>query len=347
MKKSDQPSPKTHILRWTVAGALGLGLAAGPLLGAYAAPGDPTPTAVPGVSPATTTTTNPVATAMPAPTTAPNTTTSKPTANPTAAASPTMLNATYDTRPFTCDLGLCDHSNITAYVPNAPDTAWIGIQWLDSNGPTWRNVEGWQGNLDIAPNTGQPFKQWTVFKTNFNQGPFRWVIQTSQDGPIWGISPTFNLPALGGVNVLTFLTQPAGAPAAQMPATTNNTSLTGAPMLNTSSITTPFGCASPCDESNIAIYVPNAPSTAWVGIQWMDSNGGWHDVPGWQGSLDMATDSTTPFKQWTVFHSQLGAGPFHWVIYTQKGGSVWGVSPNFNLPRNGGELLSTFVSSAG
>jgi hypothetical protein len=268
------------------------------------------------------------------------------TAKPTTAPNPTVLAATYDTRPFTCDNGLCDHSTITVYVPNAPDTAWVGMQWLDASGPTWKNVEGWQGNLDIAPNTGQPFKQWTVFHTNFGQGPFRWVIQSSQNGPIWGISPEFKLPAVGGLNVLTFLSRPAGAPVVQLPVT-NPASLTGAPMLTTSSITTPFGCSSPCDESNIAIYVPNAPSTAWVGIQWLDSTGVWHDVPGWQGNLDMTSNSATPFKQWTVFHSQLGKGPFHWVIYTQKDGSIMGVSPNFNLPHNGGELLSTFVSPAG
>lgn len=325
MTKLNQPSRQIGAMRWLIAGALAIGVSAAPLVITYAAPGDPTGTPAPGVTP--------------------NTTTSKPvvTTTPAASTNPPILAATYDTRPFTCAAGLCDHSNITVYVPNAPDTAWIVVQWLDSTGPAWKNVEGWQGNLDIAPNTGQPFKQWAVFRTNFGQGPFRWLILGSQNGPVLGISPEFNLPAIGGLNVLTFLASP---PVSQAPVT-NPSSLVGAPMLTANSSITPFSCDSPCEASNIALYVPNAPATAWVGVQWLDSQGIWHDVPGWQGNLDLASNSTTPFKQWSVAHSQFGQGPYHYVIYTQKNGAVWGVSPNFNLPKNSGEILTTFLSPAG
>lgn len=340
MTKPKTSSPKTQTLRWVIAGTLGLSLSAVSFLATYAAPGDPSST--PEVSPTTATTTNPVATATAMPST--TTTTTKPTAVATTAAAPTILSATFDTRTFTCD-GICDHSTITAYIPNAPVDAWVGIQWFDSSTNSWRNVEGWQGNIDLAANTNQPFKQWTVFKSNFGQGPFRWVVQTTEGGSIWGISPNFTLPSIGGLNVLTFLTQPANAPVLGQLPTTNSASLTNAPMLNTNVVTSPTGCASPCDESDIAIYVPNAPTGAWVGIQWIDSAGIWHDVPGWQGSLDLNANSTTPFKQYTVFHNQLGAGPFHWVLYTQKDGSIIGVSPNFTLPQNAGQMLTTFVSS--
>jgi len=338
MTKPNQSS-RTGAVRWLIAGAVALGISAAPLVITYAAPGDPTGTPDPNVTTNTTTTANPAVTA------APSTTTSKPTA--TAApvvVAPPVLAATYDTRPFTCDTGLCDHSNITVYVPNVPDTAWIGVQWFDSTAKAWKNVDGWQGDFDIAPNTGQPFKQWTVFKTNFGQGPFRWMILNAPNGSVIGLSPEFNLPAIGGLNVLTFLATP---PMAQAPVTTNQTSLVNAPMLTANSSISPFSCESPCEAGNIALYVPNAPSNAWVGVQWLDSNGIWHDVPGWQGNLDITSTNTTPFKQWSFAHSQFGQGPYHYVIYTQKDGSVWGVSPNFNLPKNGGEILTTFLSPAG
>ncbi len=342
--RNQSPLPM-WIARGVVAGTLAIGLSAGLLMMTYAATGNQTAataTATSGV--ATTATPKPATTANP--TARPIIATAKPAASATPAAPP-VLGATYDNRAFSCGSSFCDTSTITVYVPNAPDSTWIGVQWLDSSVPMWRNVEGWQGNLDILNNNHQlPFKQWTVFHTNFGQGPFRYILMASPNGPVLGLSPEFNLPGIGGQDRVTFLTLPpmqstalTNIPVGQ--GTTNG--LANAPVLNANSIIGSIGCAdTPCGQGSIQLFVPNNPNVTWVGVQWMDSFGGWHDVPGWQGRLDK-DNANNPFKEWSVFTGQLGQGPFRWVLYTQENGSVVGVSPNFNLPQ-GGQVVMTTVS---
>ena len=38
--------------------------------------------------------------------------------------------------------------------------------------------------------------------------------------------------------------------------------------------------------AHIVLPVPSAPVGAWTIVQWQDSAGGWHDIEGWQGTLD-------------------------------------------------------------
>jgi hypothetical protein len=144
----------------------------------------------------------------------------KPTAqdlliNPPVPSSAPQLSADAGTTGFTCSGTLCDHADIAAFIPNAPASAWVSVQWLDPLG-IWHDVEGWQGNIDIAPGSNVPFKQWSVFVNQYNQGPFRWVVYTERGGEVWGVSPDFMLPKWGGLTFTSFLSpapnpNPAGA----------------------------------------------------------------------------------------------------------------------------------------
>ncbi len=77
----------------------------------------------------------------------------------------------------------------------------------------------------------------------------------------------------------------------------------------------------------IELRTTTAPTTAWAVVEWQDAVGGWHTVEGWQGVL---TPSAT--QTWWVAEADRGKGPFRWVVYRQRGGTVWGVSTAFHLP---------------
>jgi hypothetical protein len=262
-----------------------------------------------------------------------------PSGNATAVADPTALTATNSTTNFTCSTTPCDHATISAYLSGVPTGAFSVVQWRDTSG-TWRNVDGWQAQLGLVQSSGVPFVQWAVLPNQYNTGPFRWVFYTSQGGALWGISPTFTLPKQGGTDFAMFITQPGKS--FINPSLGNPAVPTTAPLLNSSGGMMPLDCCS--DHSDILVYAPTAPVTSWITVQWQDGNGGWHDVEGWQGTFDIASGSNFPFKQWTVGASQYNQGPFRWVIYTQRGGDVWGISPSFNLPQWGGLKYATFLS---
>ena len=74
----------------------------------------------------------------------------------------------------------------------------------------------------------------------------------------------------------------------------------------------------------------------WTVVQWQDDRGVWHDVEGWQGSLDEAVtgeDGTVVgHKTWWVAHDDLGKGPFRWQVRRDKQGAPIGTSETFDLP---------------
>jgi hypothetical protein len=107
---------------------------------------------------------------------------------------------------------------------------------------------------------------------------------------------------------------------------------TGAPRVAADSSTWFFECDD-CDYGLITVFLPDAPAGSWVGVQWQELNGVWHDVEGWQGTMSV-DDNGLQFTQWTVLSENFGQGPFRWVV-TEPGGSVWGVSPSFTLPTEG------------
>jgi hypothetical protein len=80
----------------------------------------------------------------------------------------------------------------------------------------------------------------------------------------------------------------------------------------------------------------------WTVVQWQDGQGAWHDVAGWQGTLDgveVADGAVTGHKTWWVGQGDLGKGPFRWIVYAGKAGSALATSAPFDLPGfNGGEV---------
>lgn len=75
----------------------------------------------------------------------------------------------------------------------------------------------------------------------------------------------------------------------------------------------------------------------WTLIQWQDGDGRWHDVDGWQGTLDDGHSKT-----WWVGAKELDTGPFRWVV--QQDGAISGVSTPFKLPASPLESVIVIVA---
>jgi hypothetical protein len=151
------------------------------------------------------------------------------------------------------------------------------------------------------------------------------VVSTQQGGTAWATRPSFFLPDGDGASL----------------ATTVSAAAAGGP-------TTPG--AARANFSTITLLAPDAPAGAPVGVQWRDVNGTWHNVEGWQSTLDMAAGATTPSKTWGVYTKDYGQGPFRWVVYnppaagsTAQTGTVLATSQRFNLPSGDGANLTLTV----
>ena len=86
----------------------------------------------------------------------------------------------------------------------------------------------------------------------------------------------------------------------------------------------------------IELHVSSAPAGLWTVVQWEDAFGDWHDVEGWRGTLD--TDDN---KVWWVDKSDLGKGPFRWVV-TQNG-ELLATSESLYLPESVGETVEVLI----
>jgi hypothetical protein len=77
---------------------------------------------------------------------------------------------------------------------------WTVVQWQDEWG-YWRDVEGWQGELDVIV-TGEDGivgqKVWWVAKPDLGKGPFRWPVYRGKGGRLLATSESFDLPAYDG-----------------------------------------------------------------------------------------------------------------------------------------------------
>lgn len=88
--------------------------------------------------------------------------------------------------------------------------------------------------------------------------------------------------------------------------------------------------------------------TLWTIVQWQDAHGDWHDVEGWQGTLEEVRvdgdGAVTGYKRWWVAQDDLGTGPFRWVVYQGADGPQLVASEPFDLPgRTGGWVMVTAV----
>jgi hypothetical protein len=91
--------------------------------------------------------------------------------------------------------------------------------------------------------------------------------------------------------------------------------------------------------AHIVLQVQSAPMDAWTVVQWQDSVGSWHDIEGWQGTLDEGGQ-----KVWWLAADLFGRGPFRWLVYQGQGGKLLAQSEPFYLPTSAGEKVKIEVS---
>lgn len=77
---------------------------------------------------------------------------------------------------------------------------WTVVQWQDRSG-NWHDVEGWQGTFDQY-NDRVCRKMWWVSASDFDKGPFRWVIYRSRGDDLLEESESFYLPCFAGESVV-------------------------------------------------------------------------------------------------------------------------------------------------
>jgi hypothetical protein len=87
------------------------------------------------------------------------------------------------------------------------------------------------------------------------------------------------------------------------------------------------------------VQAVQVPAGVWTVVQWQDAFGGWHDVEGWQGTLDAGDQ-----KVWWVADKDFSTGPFRWVVYQGQGGPSLVASESFYLPAVSGERVRVEVS---
>lgn len=91
--------------------------------------------------------------------------------------------------------------------------------------------------------------------------------------------------------------------------------------------------------AHIVLEVQSAPAGLWTVVQWQDSAGDWHDIEGWQGTLDEGDQ-----KVWWLAADLFGKGPFRWLVYQGQGGKLLAQSEPFYLPFSAGEKVKVEVS---
>ena len=89
----------------------------------------------------------------------------------------------------------------------------------------------------------------------------------------------------------------------------------------------------------IELQTQSVPLEAWTVIQWQDTAGTWHDVAGWQGTLEPVGN-----KRWWVAAKDFGRGPFRWLVRQGQTGHKLTVSTPFNLPTTAYEIVLRQIS---
>lgn len=80
----------------------------------------------------------------------------------------------------------------------------------------------------------------------------------------------------------------------------------------------------------------------WTIVQWQDAFGYWHNVEGWQGSLDKVTGENEMLvgrKTWWLASDLFGKGPFRWMVYRVQEGKLVAESESFYLPECAGRTV--------
>ncbi len=82
-------------------------------------------------------------------------------------------------------------------------------------------------------------------------------------------------------------------------------------------------------------------------VQWQDRWGYWHDVDGWQGTLDkvyLDDGQVMGTKTWWVADTLFSEGPFRWLVNVDNGGKMMVSSDPFNMPDDGSQTMTLSVS---
>ncbi len=99
------------------------------------------------------------------------------------------------------------------------------------------------------------------------------------------------------------------------------------------------------DEGYIGLRVQSAQADLWTVVQWQDRSGVWHDVEGWQGTLDEIVNGEGN-KVWWVGKADMSTGPFRWLVYQNRKGKLLVKSESFYLPHATSETVQVEVSLA-
>lgn len=80
----------------------------------------------------------------------------------------------------------------------------------------------------------------------------------------------------------------------------------------------------------------------WIVVQWLDEEGVWQDVAGWQGTLDaiQQVEDWQGVKELWLADVHLGTGPYRWQVFERDNGRLLSTSDEFYLPNKGGDLLT-------
>ena len=80
----------------------------------------------------------------------------------------------------------------------------------------------------------------------------------------------------------------------------------------------------------------------WTLVQWQDGAGAWHDVDAWRSGLQGSSDGNG-YQVWAVSPSDLGHGPFRWLILRGPQGPQVAASEPFNMPAQPGGTVQVQV----
>ncbi len=89
----------------------------------------------------------------------------------------------------------------------------------------------------------------------------------------------------------------------------------------------------------IELHAPSFPVGVWTVVQWQDSAGGWHNVEGWQGSLQ-----ANGYRRWWVAAKDFDTGPFRWLVTAAPNREIRGKSESFKLPDRPNQIRRVEIS---
>jgi len=251
---------------------------------------------------------------------------------------------------------------------NALTNAWVPVSgWTGTLNQTTGSGTPFQTFAVLPENYGQSSFRWVVFNPAAAGAASNNMSATGQSaamGSVWGVSSPFALPNTDGVTLQTTLfpaqlllqiNQVVGANSTSSSTTTttggntttngntttagntNNTTTTPARPAGSILITS-LSCPNGCNASAITAKFAGLPASSWITVEWLDGNGIWQPVMGWQGPADFTDASGKLVKQFGVYQANYGQGPFRWAVYNApNGGSLVAVSPSFNLPSADGQ----------